>query len=132
MSGRFDLGKSPRWDFPRASPSLCSALRDVVCPPPGWDATRGPLTWVFRRGAELLATGRRQQLDLVAGEPTDVEPVKLEVRRSLDWEVTPHAAYYLPLLAATPVNDESFAVYSDVLLLLTAIDGGESIPRTRS
>ena len=26
------LGKSPRWDFPRASPSLCSALRDVVCP----------------------------------------------------------------------------------------------------
>ena len=95
--------------------------------PPGWDVTRGPLTWTLGNGAELLATGRRHQLELAAGEPTDVDPVKPVLRRSLDWDVPPHAAYYRPLLAAAPVDDESYALYCDVLLLLTALDGEEAI-----
>ena len=88
---------------------------------------RGPLTWSFGSGGELLATGRRHQLELSAEEPTDIDPAEPKVRRSLDWDVTPHAAYYRPLLTAAPVDDESYAVYCDVLLLLTAIHGGESI-----
>lgn len=120
------------WEIPavglpaRIAVSLFRSAQSIM-PPLGWDTTRGPLTWVFQRGVELLATGRRHQFDLVLEESTDVGQVELEVGRSLNWEVTPHAAYYLPLLAGTPVHDESFTAYSDVLLLLTAIDGGESI-----
>ena len=95
--------------------------------PPGWDATCGPLTWTLGDGVELLAKGRRHQLDLAAGEPTVVDPVNPEVRRSLDWDVPPHPAYYLPPIASASIDDESYAIYCDVLLLLTAIDGGESI-----
>ena len=97
--------------------------------PADWDVTRGPLTWILGDGAELLATGRRHQLDLAEGEPTDVAPAEPQVHRSLRWDVAPHAAYYRPLLAAAPceVDDKSYALYCDVLLLLTAIDGGESI-----
>lgn len=95
--------------------------------PSGWDAAHGPLTWILGTGSELLATGRRHQLELAAGEPTDVDDAKPEVRRSSDWDVPPHAAYYRPLLATAPVDAESYALYCNVLLLLTAIDGGESI-----
>ena len=94
--------------------------------PPGWDATRGPLTWTFGNDAELLALGRRHQLELAVGEPADVR-IKPSVDRSLDWDVTPHAAYYRPLLAVASVDDESYAIYCDVLQLLTAIDGEEKI-----
>ncbi|MDE2716578.1 MAG: hypothetical protein OXI33_06125, partial [Chloroflexota bacterium] len=64
---------------------------------------------------------------MAAGEPTDVDSPNPAVRKSPDWDVPPHAAYYRPLLARAPVHDESYALYCDVLLLLTAIDGGESI-----
>ena len=94
--------------------------------PPGWDATLGPLTWTFGNDAKLLALGRRHQLELAVGEPADVR-LKPRVDRSLDWDVTPHAAYYRPLLAAASVDDESYAIYCDVLLLLTAIEGEEKI-----
>ena len=98
-------------------------------PPAGWGVASGPLTWTLGSGAELLATGRRHQLELASGEPTGVASEKPEVRRSLDWDVAPHAAYYRPLLAAPPceIHDKSYALYCDVLLLITAIDGEESI-----
>lgn len=120
------------WEIPAVGlPARVAVFlfRSARCsePPPGWNAKRGPLTWVFRRGAELLATGRRYQLDLAAGEPSVVGPVNPEVRRSLHWDVMPHAAYYRPFLTVAPVDDESYAAYCDVLLLLTALDGGELI-----
>lgn len=119
------------WEIPpiglpvRAAVFLFSAAGDRL--PPGWDATHGPLTWIVSRGTELLATGRRQQL--LPEQPSDVDPAraKPQVCRSRDWDVPPHAAYYLPLLSGVSVNKDSYAIYCDVLLLLTAIDGGESI-----
>ncbi len=102
-----------------------SARGDRV--PSGWDANAGPLTWTFGEGVDLLATGRRHQLGLVMAEPTAVTSAQLKVHRSPGWEVVPHGAYYWPFLAATEVAAESYAFYCDVLLLLTALDGGESI-----
>ena len=95
--------------------------------PAGWDVRRGPFTWTFADGAELLATGRRHQLDLSAREPNAADSAQPEVQRSLRWDVLPHGAYYRPFLTATQVADDSYAFYCDVLLLLTAMDGSESI-----
>lgn len=94
--------------------------------PTDWNETHGPLTWIIGDGAELLATGRRHQLEFAAGLPVDIEPINPSVSRSTVWDVPPHAAYYLPFLSAAP-NKLCYAIYCDVLLLLTAIDGGESI-----
>ena len=104
-----------------------SAISDPL--PAGWDVARGPLTWSLDRGVELLAKGRRHQLELAPEDTTTVAPAKPHVRRSLDWDVAPHAAYFRPLLAASPdeIRDDSYAIYCDVLMLLTAIDGEESI-----
>ena len=50
------------------------------------------------------------------------------------WEIDPHPAYFLPFAAARPadVHRDSYALYCDILLLLTAIDGGEAILSTLS
>lgn len=120
------------WELPavglpaRVAVSLFSSAISEL-PPKDWEATHGPLSWTVGRGADLLAMGRRHQLELAAGEPTDVDPAEPEVHRSSDWDVPPHAAYFLPRLATTSVDANSYAVYCDVLMLLTAIDGEESI-----
>ena len=96
--------------------------------PAGWDVTRGPFTWTLRGGAELLAAGRRHQLDFGGEEPSAVAAGQQpKAHRSLGWDVVPHGAYYRPFLSATAVAVESYAFYCDVLLLLTAMDGKESI-----
>ncbi len=54
----------------------------------------------------------------------------LVVRRTTAWEVPPHEAYFLPFCAAreiTGIESADYALYCDVLLLITAIDGGEAI-----
>ena len=101
--------------------------------PSAWTPRDGPFNWLLCGERDLLSKGRLSQFDLDpdprASEgttPAD-EPV---VRRSTDWEVPPHEAYFLPFSAArgpTGIERDDYALYCDVLLLITAIDGGESI-----
>ena len=75
----------------------------------------------------VLAAGRLWQFDLnERPEPVDQS---LSMERSTAWEVVPHAAFYLPFVsaAARGVHVDSYVLYCDVLLLLTALDGNERI-----
>ena len=108
-----------------------SASRSRV--PSAWTPGDGPLNWRLCGERDLLCNGRLSQFDLdldsTAGDGTtsDDQPV---VRRSTDWEVLPHEAYFLPFSAArwaTGIERDDYALYCDVLLLITALDGGESI-----
>ena len=98
-----------------------------------WNAVHGPLTWQLESGREILSVGRRSQFGF---ENTSSVPIshsvaeQPQVRRSIAWESTPHAAYFLPFVVADEpchVNRDGYAIYCDVLLLLTAMDGGEAI-----
>ncbi len=49
------------------------------------------------------------------------------VVRSTHWDVPHHSAYRIPLIQGGPVHGASYDLYCDVLLFLTAMDGGERI-----
>ena len=84
--------------------------------------------------SSILSRGRQRQFgfDLFPWEPGTGEPStqpRRSVSRSSSWEIPPHPAYYLPFLATSPhiVHRSGYLLYCDVLLLLTALDGGERI-----
>ena len=95
----------------------------------------GPLTWQLGGDvSSVLSRGRQRQFGfdvsdsvLDTGEPSSDSHDS--IHRSLSWEVPPHPAYFLPFLAAPPhdAHPSGYALYCDVLLLLTALDGGEHI-----
>ena len=101
--------------------------------PAGWTPDQGPLTWRMGGGHELLSTGRWSQFSPNELPPKAIDPVpieRLDLSRSTEWEVPPHEAYFLPFVAATHqegVDPDAYALYCDVLGLLTAMDGGETI-----
>ena len=100
--------------------------------PQGWDAICGPLTWRLDGDGALLSRGRRSQFgfDDQPSLPVDaISMEQLQLQRSTEWEQEPHGAYFLPLVIEDPQNvDRSgYVLYCDVLLLLTAMDGGETI-----
>ena len=103
--------------------------------PQDCDPGKGPFTWRLRRSHELLAGGRRLQFGAKRGNSVEKQD-KVGARRSRAWEVPPHPAYFLPFIGTTvmgkaPVLDcDDYALYCDVLLLLTALDGGEAILHT--
>ena len=119
------------WEIPavglpaRVAAFLFGAARSASMPA-GWGMTRGPFTWALRE-LGLLAKGRRHQLGLAAEESEIVDYSQPDLHRSMLWDLTPHGAYYRPFLSATWVAEESYAFYCDVLLLVTALDGSESI-----
>ena len=130
------------WEIPavglpvRVAVALFSSARMRGTLPEEWNPSRGPLTWEIRKGKRVLAVGRQLQFGIVkdpleASDIASVPTIEI-VRRSLYWEVDPHPAYLLPFAAADPddVNAEAYALYCDVLLLLTALDGKESILHT--
>ena len=95
------------------------------------DPQEGPLTWALVNGHTLLTEGRRLQFgenentDEISWNSSNPEAVGSEL-----WETPPHPAYFLPFVAgAEPsrVNWRGFSLYCDILLLLTALDGGEAI-----
>ena len=101
--------------------------------PVEWSPERGPLTWLFAGQSDVLSAGRLCQFDFdrEAAPNGEASPEQgLVVRRTTDWEVAPHEAYFLPLAAAgevAEIESDDYALYCDVLLLITAIDGGEAI-----
>ena len=99
----------------------------VPKPHPGWSTDQGPLTWRIEDADGVLARGRSAQFD---GRTLAEEVVgSVGIARSEDWEVLPHAAYYLPFVSvgAGRIHPESYVLYCDALLFLTALDGDERI-----
>ena len=93
----------------------------------GWDPKQGPLTWGLRDEYDLLTAGRRLQFGEEIAKP-DVKLSEPKAIGSDSWEAPPHPAYFLPFVAGVKtsrVNSKGFAMYCDVLLLLTALDGCE-------
>ncbi len=120
------------WETPAEGlPSRIAAalLRGVRQQPPpnGWAPGQGPLTWVIEDVKGALAAGRLWQL-IPEYEPRPTEQ-PLSMKRSMSWEVMPNAAFYRPFVSAPPseVHVNSYVLYCDVLLLLTALDGAERI-----
>lgn len=100
--------------------------------PQGWDAIRGPLTWRLDGGGALLSSGRRSQFGFEEEQSLPVDAISMEqlqLKRSTEWELTPHGAYLLPFVIEDRQNVDrnGYVLYCDVLLLLTAMDGGEAI-----
>ena len=103
--------------------------------PPDSEPADGPFTWIIRRGQNFLSHGRRCQFGT---NPVDEESkrYRIDVSRSSEWEAPPHPAYFLPLInsgknSTSPrLGRGHYALYCDVLLFLTALDGGESILHT--
>ncbi len=95
----------------------------------GWVPEKGPLTWALHDGYELLTAGRQLQFAEEIARP-NTKSSEPNAIGSETWETPPHPAYFLPFVAgvkANQVNSRGFALYCDVLLLLTAVDGGEAI-----
>ena len=120
------------WETPALGlPSRVGAtlLRCAGVPkaPQGWSTDQGPLTWRIDDADRVLARGRSAQFDGRALAEDVVGSVGIE--RSEDWEILPHAAYYLPFVSvdARRVHRESYVLYCDALLLLTALEGDERI-----
>ena len=120
------------WETPALGlPSRVGAafLRGAGQPtwPQGWSTRQGPLTWQIGDTDGVLVQGRSAQFDGRA--LTESTEGVVAITRSEDWEVLPHAAYYLPFVSldAGRVHPASYVAYCDALLLLTALDGSELI-----
>ena len=99
--------------------------------PQDWDA-RGPLMWRLDGAGALLTSGRRSQFGFEGKQSLPVDAIsveQLQLQRSTEWELPPHAAYLLPFVVEDRqhVDRNGYVFYCDVLLLLTAMDGGEAI-----
>ena len=125
------------WETPEIGLTTLLAVRlfDSVQQQPlprDFDPAKGPCTWRLWRGHRLLSDGRRAQLGANRVDSV-TKRFKLEARRSRAWEVPPHPAYFLPFIhtgktgIASVMDSSHYALYCDVLLFLTALDGGEAI-----
>jgi len=127
------------WEVPAVGlPSRVAAFlflgAGATALPADWEPSAGPLTWTIGAGDRLLAAGRRYQLGYESTVALQQSGLSLPLtehpmRRSVEWEVEPHEAYFLPLAAdggSTSIDRDGYAFYCDVLLLLTALDGGEA------
>lgn len=88
-----------------------------------------PTTWNISAKKDSISVGRMMQFDIVGSSHT-VNSVTVSVCRTNSWEIPPHPAYFLPFImngSSDSVNESGFTMYCDVLLFLTAMDGGESI-----
>ncbi len=96
--------------------------------PDDWNPDDGPLVWQLADSRKLLSAGRQLQLGYLNCKPQKVWTARSPcVRRSEHWEVPPHPAYLMPLVGSSEIHAESYVLYCDVLLFLTALDGGERI-----
>ena len=127
--GHIRAWEVPAVGLPARVAAYLFAVAQNASLPSGWDGTQGPLTWQLEDKHNLLSGGRRLQFDFEDAESRSPRcSLQPQVKRSTTWEVPPHAAYYLPFVAGpSNVRAGSYALYCDILLLLTAMDGGEAI-----
>ncbi len=129
-SWRMSVWETPALGLPSRIAATLFAAASRTSPPERWLPRQGPFTWAIKKGKKSLAAGRRWQFvqDEELMSPNENKQ-KVRIKRSTDWEVVPHAAFYLPFLStpAHEVDKDSYALYCDALLLLTALDGGELI-----
>ena len=101
--------------------------------PGAWNASMGPSVWSIRDSdSRVLAEGRRGQLGHNCGPTIGRGVVEsgrdIKVRQVEEWEVPAHAAFFAPFWAGgLDVCSDSYALYCDTLLLVTALDGGEDV-----
>ena len=93
------------WEVPavglpaRVATYLFTAAQDASLPSDS-DAMQGPLAWQLEDKGDLLSAGRRLQFGFEDMESsTGGSGQQPQVRRSMAWEVPPHAAYFLPFVA---------------------------------
>jgi hypothetical protein len=119
------------WEAPSVGIPVTVALHLFSKVLKGSTSTSEPHTWGLDDGTRIpLAIGRRLQLgnastnsDLSGSGNDDVR-----AERTLDWEVPPHAAYFLPIVSGgSKQGTDPDPMYCDALLLLTACDGDERI-----
>lgn len=122
------------WETPELGlPSLVAAtlLKRVGAEklPTDWKTSPSPLTWRIDDPEKLLARGRRVQFDECPNELGVEDKDLVKVTRSAEWEVLPHAAFFLPFISVDvgAIHADSYMLYCDALLFLTALDGGERI-----
>ena len=110
----------------RIAVGLLRAVREQELPP-NWAPHHGPLTWLIHDVKSVLASGRHNQF--YPGKNPDPNKQEFSSARATAWEVMPHPAFYLPFVSATDcgVHPQSYVLYCDILLLLTALDGSERI-----
>lgn len=92
-----------------------------------WNPSDGPVIWEIDDYENVLGTGRYEQLLQLHTPRKNTQNIKIS--KSIQWEVPPNAAFYRPFLVvrAKDVCRKSYALYCDVLLLLTLLDGDERI-----
>lgn len=110
----------------RVAAALLLSIQEEQCPD-GWSPSYGPLVWSLVDSKKLLSAGRRLQLGYESEQSNVGSARSPRVRRSESWEVPPHPAYFLPLVDGVTVHADSYVLYCDALLFLTALDGGERI-----
>ena len=92
-----------------------------------WDPKTGPFTWELREEPEGLAQARQLQFGQAA-PMFNSRRIFPKAIQSKGWEIPPHPAFFLPFVAgSTEVNGKAYVLYCNVLLLLTALDGGERV-----
>ncbi len=108
--------------------------------PEKWTPRDGPLNWSIDDKDGFLAQIRRRQfgrqmgfVDVIAKSSTG-SGKRISIARTNYWEILAHEAFYLPfatlcgeIAPKEVIHSESYLLYCDVLLLLTALDGHESI-----
>lgn len=103
--------------------------------PIDWQAKHGPVTWHIYGCERLLSASRQHQLGFETGRSAEDDlragPQDPPAARVCPgWEVPPHAAYFVPFMCTCrpdEVDRDGYLLYCNVLLLVTAMDGGEAI-----
>lgn len=111
---------------------FCSVQQQRVFPQSDWTPSDGPLVWQISDGDGTLASGRRLQFgyeesNQADGMQTD-QRRKITVSRTRSWEIPPHGAFFLPFVSGNEsVHSRAYLLFCDVLLLISALDGGEAV-----
>lgn len=109
-----------------------SASRNSQAFADNWEPREGPLTWEISDAGQTLAEGRRRQFGYrqsdVLTVPRYDQTKQPSVTHARNWKTPPHSAFFLPFVSgANEIHPAAYVLFCDVLLLLTAMDGGEGV-----
>ena len=119
--------ETPALGLPSRVAAALFSVAQKKSTPRNWTPSQGPLNWLVDDVAGVLGRGRCRQFNFSQDNKTGEQTVTMS--KATEWEVMPHEAFYLPFLSSSSgaLHAPSYALYCDVLLLLTALDGAEGI-----